>query len=911
MRRAIIIVVILAAAARSVIFAGPWSPVTASAPLQNHIVDVYASRSSGEYLVALDSGALAWVNSTLTQVTKQITMPNGFLLTAGDVQVIVDRYGSIVVRYHQALLLSQDGGTTWSRSIAFPGAGVPTLPILPAPMHLKLSSSGAVIAFGASDFTASSSVSIYTLEIGSGTIALHNATNVPLSPFNNYSSALGDADMLSNGDVIVTEYSFHIYRYSAASGAWRSIATGPFFSSTPSAINYIQGHLYVTTYWDGVWELSDNDVLTNPFVGLPAHRGVEAVAEVANGIVAWLSDQSGGGGVFLLNAGTATALSVGRAEMAANEVVNIFRPLNGGVVVGTSLGLFATYSADERAFITISEPTYVPLGIQEICYSEDRLYALDQRGLIAYSSDQGGSWNLTPAAGLEDVSRFYYSSQIRDMHHIYADSSGSLYATAYSPFNVFRLGNQGWSRTFDAPFPNTMTRMRSITTAETTFIFAGNYGGGLAVVNTAARSAQRFLTELGASRDFEPFNRDSVLVVFQSYPNPSILKRVYPDGHSEAIDLNGLVPIDVATTPEGDAGVVLCSDQASMQYLAVLHPSAASTTEVISTIKLEVAGDVITGITRGTASEIYLHGRADNYIYTPRFGDVFPLKSLVESHDNIVRGGDSLFTVQNGTLMRGQPAAFANISTRLRVQSGDKVLIGGFIISGTADKTIVVRAKGPSLAASGIAVTLPDPVLELHNASDVIATNDNWKDTQATEIQATGLQPTQDREAAILKTVAPGAYTVVVRDAANRPGVGLVEVFDLTASQESKLVNMSTRGFVQAGENMMIAGVIVQGASAKNLVVRALGPSLAAHGVSEALADPVLTIYDSQGAVVVMNDDWRESQQTELQSMELAPIAEAESAVFRTLAPGAYTAIVQGKNGSSGNALVELYSVDD
>ena len=255
------------------------------------------------------------------------------------------------------------------------------------------------------------------------------------------------------------------------------------------------------------------------------------------------------------------------------------------------------------------------------------------------------------------------------------------------------------------------------------------------------------------------------------------------------------------------------------------------------------------------------------------------------------------------------PAQPLNISTRMEVLTDAQVLIGGFIITGNDPKEVVLRALGPSLGAFGIADPLADPVLELH-ASDgsLITMNDNWKDTQQVEIETSGFQPQNDLESAIMSTLDPGNYTAVVSGKDGGTGVGLVEGYDLDQAADSQFGNISTRGFVETGTNVMIGGFILGGESGNaNVVVRALGPSLTQFGVAGALTDPTLELRDGNGALVQSNDNWKETQQTEIEATGLQPTNDLESAVFETLAPAAYTAIVAGKDDIIGVGLVEVY----
>ena len=256
------------------------------------------------------------------------------------------------------------------------------------------------------------------------------------------------------------------------------------------------------------------------------------------------------------------------------------------------------------------------------------------------------------------------------------------------------------------------------------------------------------------------------------------------------------------------------------------------------------------------------------------------------------------------------PAPLLNISTRGEVRTDNDVMIAGFIISGNAPKQIIARAIGPSLSGFGVPGALQDPMLELHDTDGaLIAMNDNWRDSQQAKIFATGLAPSNDLESAILRNLSPASYTAVVRGTNNTTGVGLVEVYDLSPESDSTLANESTRGFVGADDNAVIGGIIVGGAqnSLSGVVIRAIGPSLAASGVPDPLVDPTLEIHDGNGVQISFNDNWRETQESEIIVTGLAPTNDLESTVVLTTGPGNYTAVVRGKNNTTGVGLVEIY----
>jgi hypothetical protein len=254
------------------------------------------------------------------------------------------------------------------------------------------------------------------------------------------------------------------------------------------------------------------------------------------------------------------------------------------------------------------------------------------------------------------------------------------------------------------------------------------------------------------------------------------------------------------------------------------------------------------------------------------------------------------------------PIGVVNISTRMTVGAGDNALIGGFIITGNAPKKLIVRAIGPSLPVTG---ALQDPVLEIHAADGtLLAMNDDWKSDYQQEIVDTTVAPSNDREAAIVGAFQPGTYTAIVRGKNGATGTGLVELYDLgtaslDASSDAKLANISTRGIVQSGDNVMIGGFIISGQPTR-VIIRAIGPELNGS-VPGALQDTLLELHDGSGTLIASNDDWKTSQQQAIIDTGVPPTDDRESAIVATLSPGGYTAVVRGKNGTTGVALAEVY----
>ena len=261
------------------------------------------------------------------------------------------------------------------------------------------------------------------------------------------------------------------------------------------------------------------------------------------------------------------------------------------------------------------------------------------------------------------------------------------------------------------------------------------------------------------------------------------------------------------------------------------------------------------------------------------------------------------------------PGALGNISTRLRVLNGDNVLIGGMIVTGTADKRVILRAIGPTLTGFGIPGALADPTLDFFQGNTLLMSNDDWQtSSQQAEIAASGFAPGNNAEPAIIWTLTPGqGYTAVVRGKNGTTGVGVVEAYDLDHNATSKLGNIATRGFVDVDDNVMIAGLIVTPSNGTNIrvLVRALGPTLGDLGVPGFVPDTTLDLVNSSGTVIRANNDWKDDplQRSAIEAAGLAPNHDEEAALVETVAPGAYTAVVRGNNRATGVGLVEVYNI--
>jgi hypothetical protein len=254
----------------------------------------------------------------------------------------------------------------------------------------------------------------------------------------------------------------------------------------------------------------------------------------------------------------------------------------------------------------------------------------------------------------------------------------------------------------------------------------------------------------------------------------------------------------------------------------------------------------------------------------------------------------------------GQPL---NIATRLAIQGGDNVLIAGFIVTGPSGSTkkVLIRGLGPSLANAGISDAIQDPLLELHEPDGTVIVNDNWQQGDTSQIP-NGFAPGDSRESVIVATLTPGIYTAVVKGAHGETGVGLAEIYDLESGSTAKLANIATRGFVQTGDNVLIGGFIIGGSEPAKVLVRAIGPSLAALGVPNTLPATTLEVHDANGNAI-SNDGWRSTQESDIIATTIPPSNDNEAAILATLVPGTYTAVVRGKNDTTGIAVIEAYNL--
>lgn len=316
----------------------------------------------------------------------------------------------------------------------------------------------------------------------------------------------------------------------------------------------------------------------------------------------------------------------------------------------------------------------------------------------------------------------------------------------------------------------------------------------------------------------------------------------------------------------------------------------------------------VDGCTGGTITDnIADEASAGTELEGPVLGQVINSYDITIQGNRTTAGGPMTGLADNYL----QPLAKAlNFSTRATVGAGENVLIDGFIVTGHTPKKVLVRAIGPSLSSSAVRSPLVDPTLALYNQTGkLLASNDNWKASQQADIQATKIQPANDAESAIIATLPPGTYTAVMGNKSSVPGIGLVEVYDLSPADKSSLQNVSTRGLVGTGENVIIGGLIVGKGQNPTFVARAIGPSLTKAGIHNPLVDPVLELHNGNGAIIATNDNWKDTQADALTATGLAPTDNRESAIVASLPAGSYTTVLRGSRATTGVGLVEVYRI--
>jgi phospholipase/lecithinase/hemolysin len=375
-------------------------------------------------------------------------------------------------------------------------------------------------------------------------------------------------------------------------------------------------------------------------------------------------------------------------------------------------------------------------------------------------------------------------------------------------------------------------------------------------------------------------------------------------------------PLGMLPNFAGDEARITSLDQASQAYRSQLNAELDSTVNALAAQGFNPVVhrlDVWSKLVRMAAApstygftDVQHPARGDSSVNPDQFLFWDVLHPTTAGHFQIAKEANRALS---GPVVASAKAL--NISTRVLVGTGENVSIGGFIISGTVAKRVLIRGIGPSLTGSGLQNVLVDPTLELFNGANAsLAINDNWKTSQEAEIAATGLAPQNDLESAVIRTLPPGQYTAVLAGRNGGSGIGLVEIYDLDAAGDASLANISTRGFVGGGDNVLIGGFIVGSGEGPIGVVRAIGPSLINFGIANPLLDPTIELHNGNGDEIGSNDNWKEAQTSAATlAVGLTPADDREAALVAPLNPGNYTVIVRGKNNTTGVALVEAYRI--
>src|SRR5438270_11289444 len=373
-------------------------------------------------------------------------------------------------------------------------------------------------------------------------------------------------------------------------------------------------------------------------------------------------------------------------------------------------------------------------------------------------------------------------------------------------------------------------------------------------------------------------------------------------------------PLGAVPNSFGDPNRVAELDLASANYRVRLNSVVAAVVSGYAGngITIHVYGlDVWVDLIRVLGQPLR-HGLATTAVPAQDQSGVNPDTYLFWDDIHPTTGGHHQLASEANRLLSGQVAPLAkatNISTRGLVGTGEDVLIAGFIISGSQPKKVIVRALGPTLGTLGVSGVLADPIIVVVNSSKVVvASNDDWRSTQEAQIAASGFAPRNNLESAIIATLPPGSYSAVVSGKNGGTGIGLVDVYELDATT-SIFQDLSTRGFVGTGDNVLIGGLIIGNGEQPLIVVRAIGPTLGSFGITQPLQDPTLEVRDANGGLISFENDWQDNTPTAVKAVLLQPQDSREAAVVLSLPAGNYTAIVRGKNGTTGVALVEAYRI--
>jgi hypothetical protein len=504
---------------------------------------------------------------------------------------------------------------------------------------------------------------------------------------------------------------------------------------------------------------------------------------------------------------------------------------------------------------------------------------------------------------------------------IAVDASGNAYVTGDTGSDNFPTTAGAFQTTFPGFGSGFATKLNPTGTAliYSTYLGSGSGptrprgiaidGSGNAYVTGQAQSAN-YPTTFGSFRKSYCGGFSDAFVTKLNPGGTGLVYSAYLCGDGNAADDAFGIAVDSA----GNAYVTGYTDSDAFPTTADAYQTTRAGGDDTFLAKINPAGSALVYSTflGGAASDDGFGGIAVDkagHAYVAGVTDSADLPITPGASQASYHGGNDVFAAKFDFSTTAKTDQLLNIATRLPVQTGDNVLIGGFIITGTQPKKVLILGIGPSLAQffNG---SLSDPTLELFQGNTLLQSNDNWKESQA-EIQATGLQPSNDLESAIVRTLNPGSYTAILRGKGSATGIGVVQAYDLNQAAQSKFGNIATRGFVDSGDNAMIGGFIIgpAGGTTTTVVMRAIGPSLASFGITGALQDPTLELHNGNGATIAFNDNWQDDSNQSKIPQSLQPSDQRESVLYRVLAPGNYTAVMRGSGNTTGIGLVEIYNL--
>ena len=581
--------------------------------------------------------------------------------------------------------------------------------------------------------------------------------------------------------------------------------------------------------------------------------------------------------------------------------------------VAAALGLFGVLVSTAPAVFAESAPVFSQIVVFGDSLSDDGnvRHRMESDYHVPYP---GGDFNYSDG-------RFTNSSDTDPSSHLYAGTWHEQLATTF-------LGLPRATNSLDGGFDyafggaTTMDGTSERTVISNPFPFGG--GQFSLTVDNLGRQIDQYLGSFTADPNAlyviwgggnDLFDDDSTASATAAASRVGGLVERLAVGGARKFLVPNLPPLGAVPHYADNSAKITSLDQASLNYRGQLSADLDSSEAALAAQGINVhiyRVDVWSLLVRLTA-EPATYGFT-NVRDSAQGEDVNPDTYLFWDDLHPTTAGHHQIAVEANRVLAGAVAPLAealNISGRVDVGTGDNVAIGGFIVTGNDPKKVIVRGIGPSLQSRGVVNFLADPTLGLRDQNHaLIASNDNWKDTQRTEIEQSGLAPTNDAESAIVATLNPGAYTAILQGKNNGTGIGLAEVYDLDPTANSTLANISTRGFVGTGDNVIIGGFIVGNGEHPIMEVRAIGPSLTSSGVTDALLDPILELHDQNGMLLASDDDWRDRQESAIQASGLAPSDDRESAIVASLGAGNYTAVVRGKNNTTGVALVEVYRLE-